>query len=214
MRDKRTGAKILFYLPSKKGKSVSFTIEEGSFVPKGSDTPVKSAQYEAHKLEDRDYDLDEEDLKAAYCLDDIIERPTFKEIERAFWGEDEDDDDESEENSFDEPESEEKEKPVRGRGRNKIVKEEEEEEKPKKEKESTKPKREKESNDCPHGGVFGDDLDTLDECNDCDVYDSCSNKYEEIQEGLENGNEEPEPEPEPEPEEKEKPVRGRRSIRR
>lgn len=113
MRDKRTGEKILFYLPSKKGKSISFTIEEGSFVPKGSDTPVKSAQYEAHKLEDRDYDLDEEDLKDVYCLDDIIERSTFDEIKRAFWGEDEDD--EPKENPFDEPESEEKEKPVRGR---------------------------------------------------------------------------------------------------
>jgi len=70
-----------------------------------------------------------------------------------------------------EPEEEEEEKPRRRKLR-KPEKDDEEDEKPKK----------KSSGECPHGGEFGTDLDELDQCNKCKVYDDCAAAKEAAEE--------------------------------
>ena len=59
--------------------------------------------------------------------------------------------------------------------------EEEEEEKPKKDKDSKKKKSSDDEEDCPEGGTFGEDCDTLDECADCDLWEQCKEKQDEME---------------------------------
>ncbi len=84
------------FADEEEGKSVSFTIE-----------PAKSKNdypsYVGWTFDDRDYEIDEDILDAAYCLDEMLHIPKYKEVEKAFFagdsktgGSDEDDDDDSE----------------------------------------------------------------------------------------------------------------------
>ena len=59
--------------------------------------------------------------------------------------------------------------------------EEEEEEKPKKGKDSKKKKSSDDDEECPEGGTFGEDCDTLDECADCDLWEQCKEKQDEME---------------------------------
>jgi hypothetical protein len=49
-------------------------------------------------------------------------------------------------------------------------------------KSSKKSSKKKSENECPHGGTFGEDTDELDECEDCDMWTECQEKYEELHE--------------------------------
>jgi hypothetical protein len=62
--------------------------------------------------------------------------------------------------------------------------------------------------ECPEDGTFGEDFNELPECEECDLFDKCGDKYEELHPEKE---EEPEEEPEPEPE---KPKTERKPLRR
>ena len=106
--------------------------------------------------------------------------------------EDDEDDSDDDEDEDDSDEEEEEEKPKKGKktppkkGKKKPVEEEEEdddndddeeeeEEKPKKGK---KGKKGKSSLKCPHGGTFAEDVDELDECEDCKLWTKCQEASE------------------------------------
>jgi hypothetical protein len=69
---------ILFF-DEEEGKSITFTIEPA----KGQDD---YPEYVGHAFDDRDYRISDEILDQAYCLDEIIHRPTYEEMEKAYFG--------------------------------------------------------------------------------------------------------------------------------
>ncbi len=80
-----------------KGRTITFEIEP----PKSkNDYP----SWEGHAFEDRDYEIDDDTLDSAVVLDEAIVIPSYKEVEKAYWGgkdkdsdtEDDSDDDMSE----------------------------------------------------------------------------------------------------------------------
>ncbi len=141
------------------GKSISFT-RQGK---------AQSTEFIGIKFVDRDYDISDEILVAAFILDECLFIPTWDEAFAIYWGEEGPDDDSGEVS--------------RGRGRGvdpdenpetKEVKEEEVEQKSvtrerkRKKKEEPKEEIEEEIKGCPHGGNFGADIDELDACEECD----------------------------------------------
>ena len=94
-REERT---VLFF-DEEEGKSIAFTIE-----------PAKSKEdypsFVGHSFDDRDYEIEDEVLDSAHCLDELVKRPTYEELEKAFWGtkgprddKDDDDDDDDDDDS-------------------------------------------------------------------------------------------------------------------
>lgn len=152
-KERRTGERIRFADPDN-GKSVSFDVVDKIYGDKDGGKPRKGIDFEGHKLESRDYEILDQDLDDAHCLDEIIEILEYDEIHKMYWGED-----------ADEQEPVEEEKPSRSRERGR----------------SRSTEGESESgNKCTHGGSFGEDLNTMDECNMCDDYDDCFAKNKEL----------------------------------
>jgi hypothetical protein len=158
------------------GKTIEFT-REG--------TGATNTAYIGHSFLDRDYDIEEDILDLAHCLDDLVIVPTYAELYEAYWGEELEED--AKEGKEEEKEEEKESKPRRGRGKKEEKEEKKEEEskprrgrkKEEKEEEEPKPrgrgkKEEKEEIKCPGGGVFGIDIDTLDDCEDCDLWKPCA----------------------------------------
>lgn len=82
-------------------------------------------------------------------------------------------------------EEEEQKKPSRSsKGKSKAKPEpedeedEEEEEKPSKS--SKKSKKSSDDEECPHDGTFGEDCDELDECFECELFEACQAKHDEL----------------------------------
>lgn len=75
----KSGAFIPFYDPSSEiGRSVSFEVKD-----KGKD----NVEFMAHKLEERDYDIEDDDLDSVYCLEDLLDQKTYEELYELFWQE-------------------------------------------------------------------------------------------------------------------------------
>lgn len=92
--------KTVVFFDEEEGKSIAFTIE-----------PAKSKEdypsFVGHSFDDRDYEIEEEVLDSAHCLDELVHCPSYEELEKAFWGtkgkandnvDDDDDDDEDDDN--------------------------------------------------------------------------------------------------------------------
>ena len=73
----RGGGWIYFPAPDKRGKSISF---------KREGTGARNTQYLAHKFVDRDYDIPNEVLDNTYCLEDIVNVPSYEEVYEALHG--------------------------------------------------------------------------------------------------------------------------------
>jgi len=67
----------IYFADPDEGKSISFS-REG----KGQNT-----RFTAHRFLDRNYEIEDEILDAAYCLDDLIYIPTYDEVYEMYWGE-------------------------------------------------------------------------------------------------------------------------------
>ena len=92
--------KTVVFFDEEEGKSIAFTIE-----------PAKSKEdypsFVGHSFDDRDYEIDEDILDEAHCLDELVHKPSYDELEKAFWGtkgpqddvDDSDDDDDDDESS-------------------------------------------------------------------------------------------------------------------
>lgn len=178
-------------------------------------------------------------LEKAYILDDIIHIASYDEIYEAFWGqkredvEDGDVEDESPRRGSSRRESPRERQSTRGKSRREEPEEEPEDEEsedddsylnknevPKK----SRKKNEVAEGECPNGGVFGEDHEKLDECENCGMWEEClvegekmaeENEEPEKEDGKED-EEEPEPEDgseEEEEEDEEPPSRGSRGAR-
>jgi hypothetical protein len=145
----------------KVGKSISFTRQgEG-----------KSTEFIGIKFVDRDYDISDEVLEAAFILDECLFIPTYDEAFAIYWGEEGPDDDSGDVRKG-------RGRGIEGEGEEEEVGDENEQEeieqKPvtreRKRKEKEKPEEviEDEVEGCPHGGDFGTDIDEIDACEDCD----------------------------------------------
>ena len=71
------GIDMSFSDPSKEGKSLSFKRE-------GKD--MQNTRYIGHKTLNRDYELTDDVLNKANCLDELIHIPTYEEVHATFWG--------------------------------------------------------------------------------------------------------------------------------
>lgn len=111
-----------------------------------------------HKLVPRDYDVSDEILDKAFQLDQIVEILSYKEIKKIF------------ERSSDDSEKEKESVSVR--------------EETKDEEDSSRRRRTKKEDECPEGLKFGEDIDSVDACADCKVYEDCAKKADEIEEQI------------------------------
>jgi hypothetical protein len=147
-------------------------------------------------FEDRD-DYDEDILDDVVDLDSILVVESYENLQKALYetddADEEDDDEDEDEDEEEEDETEKKKKNVKKSGKKSSKKnhdttgkkkgkkskessrdsddtdEDEEEEKDKKKKD-----KKKKSPKCPHGGTFGEDFDTLEDCDECKFWTECS----------------------------------------
>jgi len=171
----RRGGKEVGFVPfadPDEGKSIAFT-RQGS--------GARNTQYLGHRFVERDYEIPDELLEAAWVLDELIYIPTYEEVYDAYWGEgsapEEEPGELEEEQELigeEEPEEEEpaEEKPRRVRGR-KISKPE-----PEVEEEQDQEPENSDEEECPGGGVFGVDTDELEHCEECEVWEQCVEEYD------------------------------------
>ena len=186
------------------GKTVSF---------KRKGTGVNT-RFIAHSLQDRDYPISEKLIKAAHCLDQLIYIPTYEEQKAWLTGEEVEETEEVEftDNKVTKdktppaktgkPEEVPLKEELEGMNRAKLKKYIRDNDL----KVSVKPKmgdseiveaivneieggdsqtsEPPSDTDCPHGFVFGQDLDEHDECPDCpqDTWNACAKKAEELME--------------------------------
>lgn len=210
-QDETTGEKFPFADPDT-GKTISFIAQSHTYEDKRTGKQNKGTQFIAHKFLKRDnYVISDEDLEAAYILDEIVHRPTYEEIYDAYWGEADDTDDKGDKKE---------ETSTSHRRRHRTTKEE-----PKEEKEETT-KGDDSLDDvvtCPEGGKFGEDIDQLEGCNECEVYDKCALQNDKLKEeaGESSAKEEPKEEKKEdikdekeESKNEEKKEGGRRTVRR
>jgi len=139
----------VYFADPDEGKSISFS-REG----KGTNT-----RFTTHRFLDRNYEIEDEILDAAHCLDDLIYIPTYDEAYEMHWGEAK----ESVEEKLDEVN-----KAVSDKRERKVKKEEKAEEQ-----KEIEEKEEIQENDCED---FGKSFDEFEECEDCDFRDECSDK--------------------------------------
>ncbi len=140
----RGGGVIPFADPRKEvGQSISFNVDADEF-----------KTVSGHKLEPRDYDIDEKYLDDALQLDQIIDVMDYDQIDKLFNTKSEDSDDSSKDNDSSDD----------NKGSRRREREKEEDIK----------------DGCPEGLNFGEDIDSSDACSDCKLYDECANKEQEI----------------------------------
>ena len=173
-RDDEDGGFIDF-ADEDEGKEIKFRASEVSLAGR------KYKEFKSFSFEDREEPLSKEVLKQAISFDEIMEIPTYEEVEKIFYGVDEDDeksekksktvendedeDDEvSKKSSKEQDDDEDEEKPIK---KSKPV--DDDEEKP----EETEKSCDKNCGECPFGHKFGKDTDEFDDCDDCDVWDKC-----------------------------------------
>jgi len=150
----RGGGVIPFADPRKEvGQSISFNVDADEF-----------KTVSGHKLEPRDYDIDEKYLDDAFQLDQIIVVLDYDKIKEIF---DSASDEELESKGKEESRTSDGEENVRGRDRNRTEKD--------------VPKNIP-TDECPEGLSFGEDIDSSDACADCKNYDACADKEKEIKE--------------------------------
>ena len=184
-RDDEEGGFVDFADPID-GKEIKF---RASDVQKGS---IKYKEFKSFSFEDRDDPIPDELLESAISFDEIMNVPTYEEVEKILFGQDDDDeedeapakkskheDDDSDDEDdddrpakksskkYDEEEDEPEEKPVKKPA--KKVEEEDDDDEPEPPKKSC--------GKCPFGHCFGKDDDKYDDCDDCDVWDKCVKEH-------------------------------------
>ena len=123
-------------------------------------------EFKSFGFEDRDEEISSKLLKQAISFDEIMNVPTYDDVEKILYGADDSDDED------DEPKKVSK----------KVEEDEVEEKKPSKksdeedeqEEVEEKPVKKSCSGKCPYGHNFGDDCDKYpDDCDKCDCWDKC-----------------------------------------
>ena len=164
----------------------------------------KNEFYEVRKIdfEERD-DYDEDILEDVYDLDSLLKIQDYDFLQKALFDAPVDEDDDKDDKD-DDDKDEEKKSRKSGKKSGKKPKKDDDDEKPKRsgkksdkknkksdddedkksrktgKKSDKKSESKKSENECPHGGTFGEDTDELDECEDCNMWTECQEKYEEL----------------------------------
>jgi len=149
----RSGGSYVAFADPDEGKSIAFK-REGK---KATDT-----KYLGHKFVDRDYVISQEDLESAQCLENLLDIREYEDIQETFLctrvekiGEHKEDKKQADETT------------QRG-GVSRLRR-----------RETTQDKApEPGVDECPAGGVFGDDNDKLDQCNGCPNWDNCYDDFQ------------------------------------
>lgn len=182
-KDPRTGGYTFFSHPDK-GKNVYFE-KRGK----------RNQSFENHQFLDREKPVSDEELESAWVLDEMIHIPTYNEIAEVFnmADEDEEEGEAQEDGSTGDDEYEDADTGRQVGGRTASSKEEDEpeqepEEKPavserRRKRQERKKKEEKADpeNPCPAGHRFGIDIDRKPECNNCEKWDPCADKADELE---------------------------------
>lgn len=163
-RDDEEGGFVDFADPVD-GKEIKFRANE---VTKGS---MKYKEFKSFSFEDREEPIPDELLENAISFDEILNVPTYEEVQNIFYGKDNEEDEEEEE-----------ERPVKKQS--KVVEDDDDEDdcspvpKPSKrvveedeEEEDERPS--KSSGSCKFGHKFGRDCDKYEDCDRCDCWDKC-----------------------------------------
>lgn len=149
----RTG-EYINYADPETGKSIQFE-------RKGKGR--QNTEFLAHTFIDREYAIPDEVLAQAIPLDQVITIPSYDDVYRAYFGQD--------------------------NKKEKVV----EEEQPAPPRQLNRPLRtpapaappptqaEEQAPECPAGGTFGVDIDNLAECVECAIYDDCNALYGELE---------------------------------
>lgn len=179
-RDDEAGGFVDFADPED-GKEIKFRATE---VTKGS---MKYKEFKSFSFEDREEPISDELLENAISFDEILNVPTYEEVQNIFYGKDNDEEEEEkpvkkarvveddEEDDDDVPvakpskrvveEDEEEDEPVVKPSKRVIEEDEEEEEK--------LVKASKTTGGCKFGHKFGKDCDKYEDCDNCDCWDKC-----------------------------------------
>jgi hypothetical protein len=150
------------FADEEEGKEISF---KASKEKKGK---IEYLEFKSFRFEDREEPISDELLENAVSFDEIMNVPTYEQVEKILFGSDSDED---------EPEEDEVENTS-----TKSVKrdsdEDEPEEKPKKAK-GCEESEDDESKDsaCPYSHKFGKDVDGFEECDNCTCWDKCCKEY-------------------------------------
>jgi hypothetical protein len=165
----RAGGVIPYACPNN-GKSIFFN-REG--------TKLETTKYTGHTFDDRNYVISDEILAQAWSLDDLIHIPTYEEAYEAHYGE----------SVKAKPAGAEQALESKVAGRRVL----EAGKPPETQKSEAKevapelppptPPRPSVSGDpaCPGKGVFGKDLDQLDGCRTCEIYDNCGRRNQQYE---------------------------------
>ena len=180
-KDPRTAALLPFTDPDE-GKSVSFE-RHGS--------GQTGTSYLGHKFVDRDYVIPDEVLDSVHCLDQLITQTSYEELYEAYWGEPMSSESDvsagvtRKASPAEEQPVEERKPTTRLRGGSAKP---EEEQRPattgrrrSQQAASSETPKEESVERCKGGGVFGSDLDHLDGCNNCEIYDDCAIESDKIE---------------------------------
>lgn len=185
-RDDEEGGFVDFADPIE-GKEIKFRASE---VQKGT---IKYKEFKSFAFEDRDDPIPDELLESAISFDEIMNVPTYEEVEKILFGQDDDDEEDEapakksskkyDDEDDDEPEEKPSKKPAKDRDEDDDDSDDEDDE-PK----AKKPAKHTEDDDepdppkkscgkCPFGHCFGKDDDKYDDCDDCDVWDKCVKEH-------------------------------------
>lgn len=138
------------------GKEISFKAVKEK---KGK---IEYFAFKSFRFEDREDKLDEGLFECAVSFDEVMNVPTYEQVQKMLYGEDEEDE---------LPEDSEEETAKTDRGAKKEPEEEEDDDEEAVEKAPEKPK--KSDGGCPYGHEFGKDCDAYNECDDCTCWDKC-----------------------------------------
>ena len=117
-------------------------------------------EYKSFSFEDRDEPISDDLLESAVSFDEIMNVPTYEEVEKILFGQDDEDEDDDEQ---------------RVKKSSKKSSEDSEEDDDEEDEKPSKKSCDKNCGECPFGHKFGKDTDEFDDCDDCDVWDKCIN---------------------------------------
>lgn len=154
------------------GKEVKFRASETSF------GKIKYMEFKSFGFEDRDEPIPDELVESAISFDEIMNVPTYEEVEKILYGQEDDDSDEDEtlKKSSKKIADDEDEEPAK---KSKHCADSDEDDSEEEEEYAPKAKaKEKECagdcGKCPFGHKFGEECDVYEDCDDCDIWNKCS----------------------------------------
>lgn len=166
-RDEEGG--FVDFADPKAGKEIKFRAAENSV---GQN---KFNEYKSFSFEDRDEPISDELLEQAISFDEVLDVPSYDEVKKVLFCEDEETEAEDEPDEYEETEA----TPAESKKKKEVEEDEADEEtevedEPEEDEKPQKSIKKKEAKGkCPYGHKFGIDADSHDDCDECDIWDSC-----------------------------------------